>query len=102
MAASVKRVFAKSTIGIKDIHAMAALTTKIVQKTSFPSRVCFGSADGIGFISVLKKVVFKKNLVKGTNIIRVITMFNRVKNSLSCQIWFDEEILIGKPMTLSK
>ena len=57
LAASSKKIFATSTIGIKLIHAIAALKKKTDQNISFPFLDCFGSGSGILFLIDLEKIL---------------------------------------------
>ena len=101
-AASTNKIFAKSTIGINETHAIVALIKKIIQKTVLPFVDYLGKGSGTGFINDLKKLNLRMDFVKGIIISKETTIFIKVKNSLSCQIWFDELILFGKPNTVSK
>ena len=86
LAASTNKTFARSTIGIKVKHAIAALTKNIPQKTIFPFLDCSGNGFGTFFTSVLKKFKDKKLLVSGINITKDTIILSNVNNSLYCHI----------------
>ena len=85
-AASTNKIFAKSTIGINETHAIVALIKKIIQKTVLPLADCLGKGSGTGFTIELKNLNLRNSLVKGININKETIIFIKVKSSLNCQI----------------
>ena len=86
LAASSKKIFATSTIGIKLIQATAALKKKTDQNINLPFLLCLGSGSGTSLFIDLNISKFKKSFAIGISITSAKTILINVSSSFQCQI----------------